>query len=154
MNMFKKGDSQIISWVLLVGFVIGLAVIVTMWVKDRAESTTQQQINQAEQELRCAETAMNVAADCLSATSILNDIIVTNTGKFTIKKIKLRQVDANGQTTIEDIQAGANGIPPQRTETLNTIRIDTLLGFEAIPIIVLNEKEVVCGAKKVIHPVC
>lgn len=150
MEMFKKGDSQIISWVLLVGFVIGLAAIVTMWVKDRAESSTREQIDQAEQELRCAETAMNVAADC---TTPINDLTITNTGKFTIKKIKLRQLDATtGQTTIEDIPSAlANGLPPQQTETLNTNTINTLLQFEAIPIIALNEKEVVCVARKVTH---
>src|SRR3989338_5191504 len=141
--MQKKGDSQIISWVLLVCFVIGLAAIVTMWVKDRAESSTQSQIDQAEQELRCAETALNVAADCLSATPPSNDIIVANTGKFTLKKVKFRQLNpTSGQTITEDItSASPNGLPPQQTETLNTITINTLLEFEAIPIIVLNEKE-------------
>ncbi|MBS3144077.1 hypothetical protein J4208_00675 [Candidatus Woesearchaeota archaeon] len=148
--MQKKGDSQIISWVLLVGFVIGLAAIVTMWVKDRAESSTQDQIDQAEQELRCAETTLNVAVDCITPT---NDITVTNTGKFTLKKVKFRQLDASsGQTNIEDIASVLpNGLPPQQTETLNTNTIDTLLAFEAIPIIALNEKEVVCVTKKVTH---
>ncbi|MDP1695120.1 MAG: hypothetical protein Q8L34_06285, partial [Candidatus Woesearchaeota archaeon] len=128
------------------------AAIVTMWVKDRAESSTQAQIDQAEQELRCAETTLNVAVDCITPT---NDITVTNTGKFTLKKVKFRQLDpTSGQTNIEDISfpsALPNGLPPQQTETLNTNTIDTLLAFEAIPIIALNEKEVVCVTKKVIH---
>ncbi len=69
--MRKKGDSQIISWVLLVGFVIGLATIVTMWVKDRAESSTKDQIDLAEQEIRCAETGINIAVeDCVTAITI------------------------------------------------------------------------------------
>lgn len=137
--MRKKGDSQLISWVLLVGFVIGLATIVTMWVKNTAEQTTQQQIEQAEQELRCAETALNVAIECTTAPK---DVKITNTGKFTIQKVKFRQGDI-----LEDV---ARSIVPQQTETLNT-KIDPFQEFDILPIISINGKEVVCATRKVIY---
>ncbi len=146
--MQKKGDSQLISWVLLVGFVIGLATMVTMWVKDRAEQTTQEEIDRTEQELRCAETAINVAIDC---PTMPRDVQVTNTGKFTIQKLKFRQLE---QTTlrivIDDV---VQVIPPQappQTVSLNT-NIDPLQEFDIIPIIIINEKEVVCVTRKITH---
>lgn len=143
--MRKKGDSVLISWVLLVGFVVGLAAIVTMWVKDRAESTTQQQIDQAEQELRCADTSMNVAVDCSSSSP---DVKVTNTGKFTIQKIKARQ-PPNDPEDIDQV------ITPQQTVTLNTnSNFNPLEEFDIVPIIKINEKEVVCSARKITHKSC
>ncbi len=146
--MKKKGD-LLISWVLLVGFVVGLAAIVTMWVKDTAEQTTKDQIDRTEQELRCAETALNIAVDC---TNPPHPISITNTGKFTITKVKFRQFPSGGrQMIIDDVPSSmANGLPPQQTETLNTI-IDQLQEFEALPIIVINEKEVICATRKVTY---
>ncbi|HLC72218.1 MAG TPA: hypothetical protein VJH37_01415 [Candidatus Nanoarchaeia archaeon] len=139
--MQKKGDSQIISWVLLVGFVIGLATIVTMWVKDRAESSTKDQIDLAEQEIRCAETSINIAVeDCVAAPNLVK---VTNTGKFTIQKIKFRQgSNFNDQAIIIIPQT------PSQTVTLNT-NINPLQSFDALPIIEINGKEVVCATRKV-----
>ena len=137
MNMAKKGD-VIISWVLLVGFVIGLAVIVTMWVKDRAEKQVGEQVDQAEQEMRCAETAVNIAMDCTNAP---REVKLTNTGKFTIQKVKIRQGTFNYDAPLV--------IAPQQTqtETLNT-NIDPLQPFDVLPIIAINEKEVVCATRK------
>ncbi|GEM_PF-1812328 len=146
--MHKRGDGQLISWVLLVGFVVGLAAIVTMWVKDRAESTTQQQIDQAEQELRCAETAINVAMDCPTAP---RDMQVTNTGKFTIQKLKIRQLDqTTQQIVIEDVVQVIGPQTPPQTVSLNT-NIDPLQEFDIIPIIIINEKEVVCATRKITY---
>ena len=137
--MRKKGDSVLISWVLLVGFAIGLATIVTIWVKDRAESTTEDVINKAEEDMRCAETALNVAIDCVNAPQ---DIKITNTGKFTIHKVKLRQ-----GSTIDDV---AKTIAPQQTETLNT-NWNTAEELDIIPIIKIEEKEVVCATRKITY---
>lgn len=133
----KKGD-VIVSWVLLVGFVIGLAAIVTMWVKDRAEQQVGKQVDQAEQEMRCAETALNVAMDCVNAPK---EVKLTNTGKFTIQKVKIRQGDVNYDAPLV--------IAPRQTqtETLNT-NINPLQEFDVLPIIAINEKEVVCATRK------
>lgn len=134
----RKGD-VILSWVLLVGFVVGLATMVTMWVKNTAEQSTQLQIDKSEQEVRCSETALNAAMDCQNAP---HDLKITNTGKFTLQKIKIRQQDTN-----QDI---SQIISPQQTETLN-INLDPTLGIEIIPIIKINEKEVICATRKITY---
>lgn len=131
----KKGD-VILSWVLLVGFVIGLAVIVTMWVKDRATDTTRQTIDKQEQEIRCAQTSITGKLDCTTSPQLLT---VANKGSFTIQALKIRQ-DTPVDETIT--------IKPGETQTLNS-NIDTTRAVDIIPSIQIDEKEVPCATRKI-----
>ena len=66
-----------------------------------------------------------------------------NKGKFKIKKIKFRQGSSFDDQAIILVPQ-----TPSQTVTLNT-NINPLQPFDALPIIDINGKEVICAARKV-----
>ena len=91
----KKGVSEPISWILLVGLGIMLAGIVTVWVKDTAESTSERIITNVENDLRCNDISINAYE---KTPPLCSQILIQNRGTFSIAGIKTRQINI-----VEDI---------------------------------------------------
>lgn len=134
----KRGVSILISWVLLVGFAVTLALLVTVWVKQTAEEAAKELEETAEQEARCSAVAINANMTC--ATS--NDMTISNRGTFTITKVRFRQ--------LEKVYDEDKILDPGKPETqpLNSM-FDISKPIEIIPIIQIEGKEVVCATRKI-----
>ena len=87
--MKKRGISPLISWVLLIGFVVGLSIMVTTWVKEQAESSSEKLVKDVESDIKCNDLAFNANLDCTILTQPV--LTITNRGKFAINKLRLRQ---------------------------------------------------------------
>lgn len=136
----KKGASLIISWVLLVGFAVTLAVFVSTWARQQAEKTTESIVEMITTDIRCGDVAFNVVPDCESAA---NDIVITNKGYLTIEKFVLRIDDEKKA----DIEGPLRPEPIAKiTKNLNTVNVKV----ELIPIIKVENKILGCADKKVI----
>jgi len=137
----KRGISPLISWVLLVGFAVALSMMVTDWVKTQAESTTEKTVEGVEGDIRCSQVSLNVNVDCISSPGTVQ-MNLANRGKFTIHKIRIRQP---GNTEERIITLAPT---MKRTEALN--RFDPAKEGDVVPIIMLEDKEVICSTRKVV----
>ncbi len=131
-HMNKRGISELISWVLIIGFSVALGIMVTSFLKNQASSTTEKIVQDTEGDLRCADVSIN--AFCLSAGAFK----ITNRGYFTIHDIKIRHGEELKTITI-------NLPPGQESESLN---IGPGNG-DIIPVIQVEGKLLACIDKKV-----
>jgi hypothetical protein len=135
--MDKKGVSLIISWVLLIGFAVTLGVLVSTWMQDQAEETSETLLDDKTMELHCGDMAVNA----FFPTPTCDTISTTNKGVFTIHQVHVRSLF--GTETIEA------SIPPQQAQDLN---IQTVVvsgeSVEVIPVIKVEGKTVVCVNRK------
>ena len=140
----KRGISPLVSWVLLVGFVVALAVMVTTWVRDQAETTTDKAVEGIEGDIRCSQVALNVNIDCTTDPT-LGTMTLTNKGKFTIHEIRVRQ-PGQSINRIIDLLPRQGG-----REDLNIpADLDPLVEADIIPSILLEGKKVICSERKVV----
>src|SRR3989344_3921670 len=96
----KKGVSEIISWVLLIGFAVSLAAIVTMWTLRNTETTTEGVVKMVTEDIKCSEVFINLAIDCTTKT-----LTVINDGKFKIDKLMIR-ADSSSETIEANLMPG------------------------------------------------
>ena len=130
--MQKRGISELISWVLMIGFTVALAVIVTQFLREQAETTSENIVIDTEGDLRCSDVSLT--AYCFTQDSIK----IKNKGYFTIYEIRVRK---NEELTSYPI----NLKPGQESETLNTGPGN----LDIIPIIKVEDKLLACSDRKV-----
>tara|TARA_Y100000310_G_C20659472_1_gene803875 strand:+ start:766 stop:1203 length:438 start_codon:yes stop_codon:yes gene_type:complete len=111
MKLNKRGISPAISWVLLIGLSVTLAGMVTFWTRSISETTTEKLVMDVEHDMRCSEISLNAQISAGSNCGSSLSLDITNSGYFTIKKIKLRT------TNTEEFEIE---IKPTKTQTLNT----------------------------------
>ena len=146
---------MVIEWVLLVGLSVTLAVFVGVWLKDQASGISEGVSIDTEVATRCADTIFYGTPNCadpgvVGATLYFDSADITNSGSFSIKKVKCngKDVDFSGGT-------GGNGdfiLQPQETlsQTLNNCNdlndptIDTMI---VIPFIEINGEDFGCAEK-------
>jgi len=134
--MGKKGASEIIGWVLLVGLSISLAIMVITWAKQQAQGTSEYIITSVEGDVRCSEVAMKafiVDPPC-------QDINVSNTGYFTIVEIAARHQFGTQNFPV-------NLLPQQDSKRLN-IQIPSQV--ELIPLVSSADGLLGCADRKII----
>jgi len=87
--MMKKGFSQILSWVMIIGFTIALGVFVFKWAYDFASESTDTTIKEVESDLHCDKVSILVYPedDC----GLNDNLIIKNRGYITINKIIIRK---------------------------------------------------------------
>src|SRR3989344_9629927 len=102
--MEKRGISPLIATVLLIGFTIALAVIVTNWGLNYVKGTTERTSQQTEQALSCIN---NLDFEIVDVSCEDNTISVDNKGANSIESLTIR-LHAEGDiipTTVEGIPA-------------------------------------------------
>lgn len=130
----KKGVSEIISYVLLIGFAIGLGILVSTWMKDQAEKTSKTLLEDKAREVTCTDVALN--AYFLSPTC--DHVNITNKGHYTIKKVAVRSIFG---TETKDV----NILPMQSQD----LYISTTTDVEIIPQIMPEKELLLCGNRKI-----
>ncbi|MFH0752696.1 MAG: hypothetical protein V1914_03825 [archaeon] len=85
----KKGISPVISWVLILGFSMTLAVVVTSWYLQQSEQMTESSLTTLEGGMECNEVSINVAYTYDGVNCWLK---VSNTGKYKIDSVKINTV--------------------------------------------------------------
>ena len=132
----KKGVSVVISWVLLVGLSVALAVMVTTWSKQHAQDTTDFIIKDVEGDLKCSDVAMKA----FIITPPCTNINVSNAGYHTIQKVSLRH-----QFGTEEVDTEL--VPQQGSKVLN---IDIPSKVEIIPVVSSGKDFIGCIDKKLV----
>lgn len=140
MNLQKKGISPLIAWVLLIGFAVSLAGVVGVWMKAFAGEQIGDIIKDQEEDVRCNDVQLNIKLDC---TVTPEQASIANTGKFSLKKIVMRQSGRdNSDLALQNLQ-------PQQAKTEDLKSFDPVKPVDFIPVIDVEGKEVLCSAKKI-----
>ena len=128
----KKGISEIISWVLLIGFAVSLAAIVTIWTLRNTEQTTEGVVKMVTKDIRCSDVFINLGVDCTTKT-----LTIKNDGRFKIEKLIIRTgVTSN---TVEQT------LMPNEEKTL--YNIDFTDTVEVVPLLKLDKEFIGCSDK-------
>lgn len=145
----KKGQGQVVAWVLLIGLTVSLAVIVTTWTRQQAEETTSGIVGQAEIDLRCASVSFNALPDCEGET-----MDIMNRGDFTIHKLVFHMNNADGLKSSTWPTGNLLGDEEYRVIPGERKNINTGLGsmkqstIDITPFIKIEENYVGCTARK------
>ena len=134
----KKGISEVISWVLLVGLTVVLGIMVSIWIRSTAEETVEKQIEQVDQ--KCDDIGFNVKNNSECAAGSI-PFTIANRGSFTVHDFVIRingEVWRNGLNTPVKLN-----ILPGQAKDLN---IDVTAGSEIEFIPVVDENA--CSSRR------
>ena len=145
--MKKKGISEVISWVLLIGITVVLATTVGIWIQEQTKTANKQILNE---DYLCNDVSFSATlSDCTQPDISLT---IKNTGSFTIQEFILRQnnqLKRNGlnikeQNRLLTITPGTTITYP--AEDLNIDRPDQDTTLELTPLY----KETTCTERRII----
>ena len=109
----KKAVSQLIGWVLLIGFTISMAAFITTFSINKIKSLDIE--GSSESELYCTDIEMRVSEICReSGTKLKLDLI--NSGLFSIHKLSI-QTESSRQTLSTDFVTLTTPFKPQETRS-------------------------------------
>ena len=128
----KKGISEIISWVLLIGFAVSLAAIVTIWTLRNTEQTTESVVRMVNEDIKCSEVYINLGVDCNTKT-----LTIINNGKFKIDKVLIRDGSSSSQIQID--------LMPNNQQVLNSAFSSN--SIEVIPLVKAEKELIGCSNK-------
>lgn len=135
MVMKKRGASELIAWVLIIGFSVALGVIVTQWLKEHATKSTQIVTRDIERDLRCNDVAFNAFF-----SSGCTDIQVTNRGYHKIIAIKVRNP--------YDVQELDADLMPGSSTTIAPQGLQPSEDIDLIPVIEGEKENLACIDRK------
>lgn len=127
----KKGQGQLVAFVLLIGFTVVIGIMVGSWAVKRAGKASESFVKVGEIDVRCADTA--IVGFCESETVLK----IRNKGAF---KVKLKST----REGVTDYVGGGDWIYPNKdsgTIALNNQNI--------IPFIEIEGKEYGCTSKAI-----
>ncbi len=134
----KKGVSQAVAWVLLLGLSISLALVVGTWLSRITEDTGKEIVSDTLNDQRCADTVLVLKSQ--SCSSLYNTLF-KNTGSFNITKVK-----CNGQSHF--LTSDNSPLAPgQESISLSTCFDATLGVTGVVPFIFFDGLETACAGK-------
>jgi len=87
--MFRRGASQVLITILLVGFAITAGLVVMNWMTKQSEEVSEEGVSFIEGHTYCREVFFNARAN----DDNCNTVVIKNKGYFTIGKFYVRKVD-------------------------------------------------------------
>ncbi len=148
----KKGISPLIATVLILGFTVALAAVIMVW-GNRFTTTIQKNTEEtATTTLSCAtDVDLKIVRVC-NSTPTDYTVSVANDQSGKISRVILRFYNGSGSDIMTNDTAFANlgGIPGYGTKTESVVGFPLILAnyVEAIPVAIINGKEVTCTANK------
>src|SRR3989344_89577 len=135
--MRKRGVSEIVSWVLLVGLTITIGMVVSQWLREHAEITTDKLADQTQADLICNDVAINAY---FTDPSTCASVTLVNKGYHTIHEINARSKYGTNPYTI-DLKPG----DPPTTQPLNTGNTSV----DIIPVVVVKGATIGCPTQQI-----
>lgn len=148
--MNKKAVSELISYVLIIGLSIALAVAIGLWSKGESKRVVETTVTEAETDARCAEVHLG-GVKCMDQNSKVNTKI-KNRGSFSISSLRYICTDTNGADIAGKIDLDID-LKPGVEQSLNNINgCDTNKDITLTPFIKIEDRLVICSeGKKVIE---
>lgn len=144
MGIQKKGIGDVVGWVLLLGFTIGLATMVFMWTTQTTEESSKKSTAYVEGGMLCENVMINVALEtaCLPTQCCLR---IANTRYLNITKVVIRDLDPEqpAPNTEERSNLGVNDAMIVKISGWNGDKV------EVLPVITLNDELLSCSEKSI-----
>ena len=137
----KKGQGQMVAFVLLIGFTVVIGIMVGNWAIQRASKTGESIVERGEIDTRCADVAIAGVCDCVEfsvdegCTNM--NFLIRNKGVF---KVKLR----NKNNPV----GGSDWIYPNKDSIFISLPAD-LNNLNIVPFIEIEGKEHGCSSKAI-----
>ena len=103
--MDKKGISDLIATVLLIGFTVALAAIIITWGGRFIEDVTEQTSQRTDIALKCSRLDFNIKRVVCDATFQIDEVEIQNDGQDTITMVTIRSSNSDDAQT----DAGPDG---------------------------------------------
>lgn len=137
----KKGISEIISYVLILGLAVALGAMISVWYQSTTQKQTSGIINPIEGTSQCQDVNVNVAFDYQNCA-----IAVYNTGTSLINSFKVTYSDSNNEVNITDYHVK---ILPRLSNTIPLAGIvginpSSLSYVSVVPIVIVNKQPYYC----------
>ena len=141
----KKAAAIWMSWVLLMGFVVGLSVFMFGWAEDRGEVFVGQ-LEGLSDTAECDSVGIRVQEICQNTESL--NMKIANRNTLTVDRLAFLIYDSLGQ------YAGSRivnvSIAPDTVESLKVLKQGTVVQVEIVPIIVTPREPITCNRKSVL----
>mgnify|MGYP001619209352 CR=1 FL=1 len=145
----KRGQSEFVAYVLLIGMAVGLATIVGVWMFGNSERVSDNIVRQSQISEKCDQISIAVFADKSGCpNTIPNKINLSNKGNFIIERVNIINL-ADNKNCFSNVNDGLINLKPGAsvlTKTLNNCNTATIL-----PLVNILENEIVgCSEKKLV----
>lgn len=136
---FRKGQGNVIAWVLLVGFAVSLAVLVGRWSIQQSQKSVSSIVETGEGDIMCENVAISAVCECNGDCNL----DVSNKGTLNIYQLNI------GGCTTKDVGKGDNnwyiGLNEKKEITLSKCS-DELITL--IPMIKIEDRLIGCANKE------
>ncbi|MCP3681919.1 MAG: hypothetical protein GY861_04440 [bacterium] len=139
----KRGVSQWISWVLLMGLAIALGTGFYYWMQNYTEETTQDTILRADYAILCEDAGISITDVCQNPQTL--NMNLTNSNNLKVKGFVFRLFDIyNMPQTVEKNET----IDPQETKNVVIVKQGVTKQMELIPVIYSGKNRLICTNRK------
>ena len=139
--MNKKGASELISYVLIIGLSITVAIVIGMWSKGESKRVVESTVKESEIETRCAEVHLG-GFGCIRDNNL--EIKVVNRGSFSIIGIRYICTDNKGNYISEKIGLDTPLKPGEEQSLNNLNNCDSNKEIILTPFITFGDKNTIC----------
>jgi len=143
----KKAVSAIISWVLIVGFVISLGAIVSRFMVDFTKEQTKSTKKVVFDTDECRSLALSIDTSCHDISAETLNLTITNRNFAKIEKLLYKVFTENNKPFL----SGELDFPlnPDRKKELVLNASTVPIGYvELIPVTFKEQEEIICTQKK------
>ncbi len=140
----KKGVSQYIAWILLVGLAIALGAIMFAWTRGFAT----QQVDDLESRtdnVMCDNVAFEISGACQNSQTL--NMNLTNTNNLRIEKIKIIFLDLYGNSETKDKIIELSTGDALR---ISVLKQGTLASARVTPVTIKENKEIICQRQSIL----
>lgn len=143
----KRGVAGWIAWVLIVAFVVSLSAFMYDFMIGYTESSTEDVKKVVYDTDECRSVSISIESACQDTTTQVLNITLQNRNYIRIKKVNFRMFDLNKKPIL--FNSTNTTLNPNRKKLVTVPTTSTQLGYvEAIPIVVRDNIEIVCGERK------
>lgn len=140
--MNKKGAAELISYVLIIGLSITLAIAVGLWSKQESKRVVETTVKETEIETRCNEVHLG-GFGCINGDKL--EIKIKNRGVFSISGLRYICTDNDGNDISKKLDLNPV-LKPGEEQSLNNINsCDTTKEIILTPFINFGEKNIICA---------
>ncbi len=140
----KKAAAIWMSWVLLMGFVVGLSVFMFGWAEDRGDVFVGQ-LEGLSDTAECDSIGIRVQEICQNTESL--NMKIANRNTLTVDMLAFLIYDSLGQYSGSRVINVS--IAPDTVETLTVLKQGTVVRVEIVPMILTPRESIACNRKSI-----